>query len=351
MQRSKTFTRYKLYQVPLFLSWLMSSTHCAANLTPAAEGNAALASSAGTGLAANGAYQLINVKSHMALDLLDSGIQNGNPVVTHQPSDAASQRWSLRANIRGAYALINAQSQQALGLYEGLSTPGTPVQAWSDQQGRNQQWQVTAQSNDVYQVISVASGECLDLTAGAAGAGAHVQQWTCHGQSEAMLWQLVAVDGTSRTNNGNSVASADANADPAGGYTAAQPTTDMSTVLQNRTPICPNRNMGNPSHIAMWTPAKIQSLLNGMITAHDVFYSNINFTDLAHSIIAEGAQESTGNYSLLGWSEGFILSTPSTVGQDLISHGQAVTSPAGTFILPDKSADYDDPGQNIATWA
>ena len=82
----------------------------------------------------------------------------------------------------------------------------------------------------------------------------------------------------------------------------------------------------------MWTPDKIQSLLNGIVTAHDVFYSNISLTDLAHLVISEGAQESTGNYNLPGWSEGFIQSTPSTVGQDFINHGNAVTSSVGTMI-------------------
>lgn len=330
--------------------------HCAGNTMPAADFSEN-AASATSGLATGSAYTLINNKSNLALDLQDASGQHGTPVIVAPVSHAASQQWTLRPGANNSLALINVQTRQALDVTDGNTAAGTPLQAWTDENNSHQQWTVADQGNGLYQIVAVLSGKCLDLTSGSAAAGTVVQQWDCSAHSDEMLWRMDPVASAAAPSNSNPDSTSPAATTPSttasgsGAYSTSQLTADMHTVLQLRTPIYSNRNLGNPSNVAMWTPDKIQSLLNGIITAHEVFYPNIGLVDLAHLIVAEGAQESTGDYNLAGWSVGFIQSTPSTVGVDYANHGTAVTSSVGTMIAPQTPINYDDPGQNVVTWA
>ena len=116
--------------------------------------------------------------------------------------------------------------------------------------------------------------------------------------------------------------------------------------------------------MANWTPDKVAQLKKGIDTAQQ-FYPNIKPQTLAKLIVAESAQESTGdpnagiNAGQKDWSKsqdgaglGLLQVTPKFAVQDFIKHGTAIKAPDGSVVVdPKGKIDLSNPATNVAMWA
>ena len=152
---------------------------------------------------------------------------------------------------------------------------------------------------------------------------------------------------------------------PGAPVTAANVRDYLTSALQARSGLYSNRNLGGPTNLALWTPAKLDQLQQGIATARQ-FYPNIPPQTLAKLIIAEGAQESTGDFSagiLPGQTDfsqaatnsnglGFLQVTPKFAVQDFINYGTAIKAPDGSTVVDPKGPiDLANPAVNVALWA
>ena len=114
--------------------------------------------------------------------------------------------------------------------------------------------------------------------------------------------------------------------------------------------------VGGEGKIKLWTDQKVAQLALGIDAARQ-FYPEIEAADLGRLIIAEGAQETTGDWNLKvggdkGAGQGFMQVTPQSVVRDYVYFGQAIRAPNGALVVdPDQPIDLANVGQNVALWA
>ena len=295
-------------------------------------------------LAAAGPVRLLNKKANLAAQAPAAA----GDIVTAAPGDDGLQQWQLKEVGDNKYALINQTSKLALMAGASASTPGAHVVQAAPNGADVQRWNLSQQGGGTYQLKNVANGLCLDVSFGSMRPDAFLQLWTC-ANSDEMLWSLLSTDAAAAAPAADP-APAQAPA-PSAAYSMAQLQADLKNVLQLRAPKYSNRNLGNPANVALWTPDKMQSLMRGIQTAQR-YFPKIGLVDLAHLILAEGAQESTGNFAMPGVSVGFMQVTPGTVGIDFKNHGMPIKAADGSVVVsPQSSPDLNDPAQNIALWA
>ena len=123
------------------------------------------------------------------------------------------------------------------------------------------------------------------------------------------------------------------------------------------------RPLGNTANIHMWTPEKVQSFYNGIVVAHNNFFSReLELSDFARVIISESCQESTGNFSLnvkpINFTDydgcGIIQVTPASVLLDYQRFGEPIPDLEGKVMLDPSTVteiDLADPGLSIPIWA
>jgi hypothetical protein len=311
-------------------------------------------------LVAGHSYRLVNMRNDKVA--AQGGGATGANVTTAAISAAIGQQWRAQDTGNMTFHLVNDASQRALAAATPTNQPGTNVVEADLDNSDMQKWTARKGPGGDHQIVNVASQLCLDTAFGSTQAGAALQLWPC-AQSAEMNWRLVAAGqdasaAPSAPSAPTNAAAPSAGATPAaaatagnGGYSVAQLKADIGTVLQLHAPVYSNRNLGNPANVALWTPDKIASLYRGIATAQQ-FFPQLSMTDLAHLVAAEGAQESTGNFALPGYSVGFLQVTPNTVVQDFTNHGRPILAPDGSAVVtPGITADLTDPAQNVALWA
>ena len=114
------------------------------------------------------------------------------------------------------------------------------------------------------------------------------------------------------------------------GYTVADLHADLTAVLQSR-PEGPlsGKALGDVTKVALWTPAVTARLYEGLVAANKLFFPKLGLRDLSRLLVAEGAQESTGDYRLGVVpvrmddfrSQGFLQATPGNVLKDFAAFG------------------------------
>jgi hypothetical protein len=120
--------------------------------------------------------------------------------------------------------------------------------------------------------------------------------------------------------------------------------------------------LGNTANIQLWTPAKVQSFYDGVITAHNLFYWEFDLIDFAQLIICESMQESTGDYRLgvkpVNFddhsSQGIIQVTSGSVLLDYYNYGIPIVNHIGKLVLSPNTLlnlDLSDPGIGVIIWA
>jgi hypothetical protein len=125
----------------------------------------------------------------------------------------------------------------------------------------------------------------------------------------------------------------------AGQYTRRSFQTDLFHAMQSRPGKYSGRALGNTANVALWTADKVDSLWDGVVTAHRLFFRKEcpSLRSFARLIICEGMQESTGIWNLgckpvdFGdhTSHGFMQVTPGSVMKDYRDWGLPIRSARG----------------------
>lgn len=143
---------------------------------------------------------------------------------------------------------------------------------------------------------------------------------------------------------------------------------DLFQAMQPRPGKYSGRALGNADNIKLWTPQKVDSLWEGIVTAHARIFKKEcpSLKEFARLIICEGMQESSGNWNLgckpVDFSDhtshGFIQVTPGSVMIDFYNWGlpvkSALTGRTGVVLLdPAKTLQMDtsDPCTTVMMFA
>lgn len=141
-------------------------------------------------------YQIVNVRSGLALDVLGGSSQAGANVQIYSPNGTAAQHWFLKKWIRevadGAYTIVSGLDASYVIDISGAS--GDDCAAAQIYKSNGTLAQTFAVNYDEYSgyytITSYASGKRLDVTGGSAQEGALVQQYGANG-TRAQLWNIV----------------------------------------------------------------------------------------------------------------------------------------------------------------
>ncbi|MBG0818053.1 pectinesterase family protein [Planomonospora sp. ID82291] len=128
-----------------------------------------------------GTYRLSVTKSGKCLDVVAGSKDNGALLQQWGCTDAAWQRFTLKAAGSGVYNLVNANSGRCVDVPGGSTASGTRLQQWGCGDGTkpNQQWRLTASGSGTYQIVNVASGLCMSDQGASTASGAAIIQETC----------------------------------------------------------------------------------------------------------------------------------------------------------------------------
>ncbi len=145
-------------------------------------------------------------------------------------------------------------------------------------------------------------------------------------------------------------------------YTSKQVLADLQALLISRPGPLSGRHLGNPANLALWTPYKVQQLTIGLRVAQATFYPEIPLRDFARLILAEAAQESTGDFNLGvrpvdlqdHASQGLLQVTPASVLLDYKNYGLPIKDATGKVLLDPAKAErlsLANVCTNVLLWA
>ncbi|SEO12741.1 RICIN domain-containing protein [Paenibacillus sp. OV219] len=144
-----------------------------------------------TSVVSGSTYQLVNINSGKALDVLNSGTTDGTNVQIYTDNNTNAQKWTITSNGDGTYRLINPNSGKALDVNNGGTTDGTNVQIYSYTSGAaKQKWTITANTDGTMKLINPNSGKALDVSNSGTTNGTNVQIYTDN-NSGAQKWLLI----------------------------------------------------------------------------------------------------------------------------------------------------------------
>jgi hypothetical protein len=147
--------------------------------------------SAITRIECGGVYKVVNSISGKALDVLQSGKENGTNVQIYRDNDSAAQKWIVEDSGNGSYKLINAIGRKVLDVQQSGTTDGTNVHIWDDNGSNAQRWRLQAIDNGhLHKIINVLSNKALDVNHSGVADGTNVQIWSDNDTS-AQKWQFI----------------------------------------------------------------------------------------------------------------------------------------------------------------
>ncbi len=135
--------------------------------------------------------------------------------------------------------------------------------------------------------------------------------------------------------------------------TNAQVRDDLTNALAEHDPIKSDRALGRKGGMAIWTDEKVDSLRRG-IEAAQPFYPGIAVHDLAKLIVAQGAQECSGDFNLNvgggpGDGQGFLQVTNQSSLAQFKEYATPIKDAEGKVVVDPKGPiDLSDPAQNVA---
>lgn len=121
---------------------------------------------------------------------------NGSLAVQYTDSGDTDQQWKLQDAGSGYFNLINVKSGLALDDPSGSTANGTQLQQYAitGTGNSNQQWQFVSVGSGFYKVINRTSGLGVDLSGGSIADSTAIQQYTVTGNGNfGQNWQLVPV--------------------------------------------------------------------------------------------------------------------------------------------------------------
>jgi hypothetical protein len=137
----------------------------------------------------SGTYKITARHSNKALDVTNSGTQDGANVQQWTANGTPAQQWIVTATSDGYYKLVNKASNKALEVSNNATTDGGNVQQWSYVGSNSQQWKIEATSDGFHRLINRHSGKVLDVSGNSTADGANVHQWTYFGGNN-QQWKL-----------------------------------------------------------------------------------------------------------------------------------------------------------------
>ena len=128
---------------------------------------------------------------------IDGGVTtNGGLTVQYTDDGDLDQQWRLQDAGSGYYNLINVKSGLALDDPSGSTSNGTQLQQYAitGTGNSNQQWQIVSVGSGFYKILNRTSGLGVDLSGGSLADSAVVQQYSVTGNGNyGQNWQLVPV--------------------------------------------------------------------------------------------------------------------------------------------------------------
>jgi hypothetical protein len=144
-----------------------------------------------TDIVSGSIYKLINVNSGKALDVAQSGTDNGTNVQIFRDNNTKAQKWCIQDMGNDTYKLISMLSGKVLDVNHSGTVNGTNVQIWDDNGSTAQRWRLQAIDNGrVYKLLNIISQKALDVDHSGKNDGTNVQIWTDNGTT-AQQWQLI----------------------------------------------------------------------------------------------------------------------------------------------------------------
>ena len=140
-------------------------------------------SGVGSGLVANGTYQLLARSTGDCLDVLNQNTTN-NSILGQWPYHAGlNEQWIVTHLGNSRYSILGRQSGRALGVLEASTTNGDNVIISDYTGGNDQQWTVAVTSDGYYQLVNVNSGKVLEVANNSSASGAIINQWNAANSS------------------------------------------------------------------------------------------------------------------------------------------------------------------------
>lgn len=136
-------------------------------------------------------YQLVDLKSHLVLDVSGASKSSGAQLIQSTNHNTYSQRWSLVPN-GDAYQLVNRNSGLVLTVSGASTSAGANLVQQSNHDGNSQRWWLYA--DGPYSVlVNTKSFMVARPSGGSASAGAHIVQDFYQFGATSEQWALVPV--------------------------------------------------------------------------------------------------------------------------------------------------------------
>lgn len=122
-------------------------------------------------------YKIINRNSNKSLDVNNSSIENGAPIIQWEYRGSNNQLWTLQTTAGGYSTISNKNSLKLLDANDASVSAGSKIIQLDDSGKASQQWQVTDIGFGYYKIINRNSGLSLDINGGNTNNGADIIQW------------------------------------------------------------------------------------------------------------------------------------------------------------------------------
>lgn len=139
-------------------------------------------------------YRIINLKSDLALDVIDRSNDKGAAIIQAKPDSASeSQIWQIvKSNV--GHKIMNSKSHYAADVRDGrMKRVGQMIWQWEPHGGEAQQWYFKKYQDKGY-VIYASGGLALTPQGGSKNVGAKIVQLRWAGSS-AQVWQFIPASG------------------------------------------------------------------------------------------------------------------------------------------------------------
>ena len=134
-------------------------------------------------------YKFINKNSNKSLDVNNSSVDEGAPIIQWSYSGGNSQQWQLNTISDRNYSIVNKNSSKALDVDSVSSTAGKNIIQHAGANTTSQQWQIIDIGFGYYKIINKNSSLALDVNGQSTADGANVIQWYSNGGAN-QQWQI-----------------------------------------------------------------------------------------------------------------------------------------------------------------
>jgi hypothetical protein len=144
-----------------------------------------------TGSTFYGNYELVNVKSGLALNVSGAATTNGTPIIQWPYAGSANSLWSFLATSNGYFQIVNKNSGKDAVVSNAATTNGAPIIQWAFGKTGDDQWKPVLNSDGSYTFYNLLSGLVLDDPGASTASGTQMDQSPSSG-GDNQHWQLIS---------------------------------------------------------------------------------------------------------------------------------------------------------------